>query len=121
MDETSPRFQGSDSTSDEDKTVAIVSYITIIGFIAAIVMQFSGKKTQLGAFHLRQVLGMVITGAVGSFCWIIPILGWIVGFAVMIGLVIFWFMGIIAAATGQMKPVPVMGRLYQKWFSGAFN
>ena len=48
----------------EDKTVAILCYVTILGFIAAIFMQQS-HKTQLGAFHLRQMLGMVLTGVVG--------------------------------------------------------
>jgi hypothetical protein len=36
----------------EDRTVAIVSYLTLIGFVVAILLH-SSKKTQLGAFHLR--------------------------------------------------------------------
>ena len=47
----------------EDTTVAILTYITIIGFVIAIVMH-SSKKTALGAFHLRQGLGLFITGLV---------------------------------------------------------
>jgi hypothetical protein len=30
-------------------------------------------------------------------------------------------MGFINAVTGKMKPVPVLGDNYQKWFSGAFE
>ena len=45
----------------EDRTVAILSYITIIGFIIAIVMH-SSKKTAIGAYHLRQCLGLLLTG-----------------------------------------------------------
>jgi hypothetical protein len=30
-------------------------------------------------------------------------------------------MGFIAAVNGQMKPMPVVGELYQKWFGTAFD
>ena len=98
--------------ASEDKTVAILSYITIFGFIAAIFLH-TKNKTQLGTFHLRQCLGLIIC-LLPSF---IPILGWIWGIFV----IVMWIMGLIAAVNGQMKPVPVMGGLFQKWFSGAFN
>ena len=55
----------------------------IIGFIAAIFMHQS-QKTQLGAFHLRQVLGMALTAAAGVVCGVVPILGWIVWFLVVV-------------------------------------
>jgi len=107
-------------TSTEDKTVAIVAYITIIGFIAAIIIH-SNKKTRLGAFHLRQMLGIILTGVAGAICAIVPILGWIVYAVVMIALLVFWIMGLIGAIQGSTKPVPVLGEKYQQWFSGAFN
>jgi uncharacterized membrane protein len=98
--------------ANEDKTVAILSYITLIGFIAAIVMN-SSKKTQLGAFHLRQMLGLFLTGLLA----IIPIVGILVGLC----LLVLWIMGLISAIKGEMKPVPLLGPLYQKWFGTAFN
>lgn len=108
----------------EDRTVAILAYITIIGFIVAIVMH-NGKKTALGAFHLRQVLGLFVTGVAFGLCVIllafIPIIGWL---AIMLGwlsLLVLVIMGLIGAATGQQKPVPVLGEHYQKWFANAFN
>ena len=61
----------SESVATEDKTVAILSYITIIGFIAAIFMHQS-HKTQLGAFHLRQVPGMALTATAGAICGVVP-------------------------------------------------
>lgn len=100
------------ASASEDKTVAIVAYITLIGFIAAIVIN-SNKKTQLGAFHLRQMLGLFLTGIV---C-IIPLLG------ILIALFLFvlWIMGLLSAIKGEMKPVPLLGGMYQKWFGTAFN
>jgi len=99
-------------STTEDKTVAILSYITLIGFIVAIVMN-SNKKTQLGAFHLRQMLGLFLTG----FLCIIPLLN----ILILICLFVFWIMGLMSAIQGQMKPVPLVGKLYQKWFGNAFN
>lgn len=96
----------------EDKTVAILSYITVIGFIAAIIVHMN-KKTQLGAFHLRQMLGLLLTSLVG----VIPFLGWLV----LVCVLVLWIMGLISAIKGEMKPVPLVGPFYQKWFAGAFN
>jgi uncharacterized membrane protein len=108
------------ASSGEDKTVAIVAYITIIGFIAAIVIH-SNKKTKLGAFHLRQCLGIFIAGFACSFLMIIPILGWIAAPILGICLLVFWIMGLISAINGQMKPVPLLGEQFQKWFGTAFD
>jgi uncharacterized membrane protein len=112
------------SSATEDNTVALVCYLTFIGFIIAIVMH-NGKKTKLGAYHLRQMLGLILTGIV---CWplnmilaFIPILGWACMFAIFVCLVVLWVMGLISAVNRQMKPVPVVGPLYQKWFGTAFD
>ena len=108
----------------EDRTVAILSYITLIGFIVAIVVH-SSKKTQLGSFHLRQVLGLIVSGLGFGVCAFvlafIPILGWLVIMAGWITMLVFVVMGFMSAATGQQKPLPIVGVHYQKWFANAFN
>jgi uncharacterized membrane protein len=111
-------------SATEDKTVAILSYITLIGFIAAVIVN-SNKKTKLGAFHLRQAMGLFVTGAAigigGIVLAIIPILGILCLFAIWVAMLVFWVMGLISAIQGQMKPLPVVGPLYQKWFGTAFD
>ena len=111
----------------EDRTVAILTYITIIGFIVAIVMH-SSKKSALGAFHLRQGLGLFITciviwipGVIISFIPGINLLMVLLWPLVGISLFVLWIMGLIAAVNGQQKPMPVVGEHYQKWFAGAFT
>jgi uncharacterized membrane protein len=120
----------------EDKTVAILSYLTLIGLIAAILIH-SGKKTQLGAFHLRQSLGLMLTSMVAgvavsvlimittlalSFIHFLAVIlypvMWLAFVGTMIGL---WIMGLLAAIQGEMKPLPVVGPLYQKWLGTAFE
>jgi len=110
--------------STEDKTVAILSYLTLIGFIVAIVLH-GNKKTQLGTYHLRQSLGLLITGIA---CWVgslmlafIPVIGWITSIVLWIGLFALWLMGLISAASGQRKPVPLLGEQFQKWFGNTFE
>jgi uncharacterized membrane protein len=111
------------AAATEDRTVAILSYLTIIGFIVAIVLH-SSKKTALGAYHLRQCLGLIVSGLAlgiaGFVLAIIPILGWLAMLALWVFFLVLWVMGLIAAATGQQKPVPVLGEHFQKWFASAF-
>ena len=106
--------------ASEDRTVAILSYITILGFIVAIVIH-SGKKTKLGAYHLRQMLGLVLVGLVGSALGVVPLLGWLAMVVIWLGLLVLWIIGLIAAVNGQIKPVPLLGEHFQKWFGTAFE
>jgi hypothetical protein len=121
---------------EEDKTAAIVAYLTFIGFIVAIILN-SNKKTKLGAFHLRQVLGFILTLVVAWICVailmfilffllafmksVLVLLVPLLYFAFGVSILVLWVMGFIAAINGQMKPMPVVGPLYQKWFGTAFE
>lgn len=114
----------------EDTTIALLAYITPIlfgvGIVIAIVMHNS-KKTALGAFHLRQSLGLLVSCIVAwmgmMVIGFIPVvnmillllapLTWLAGF-------VLWIIGLIAAINGQQKPLPVVGEHYQKWFANAF-
>ena len=107
------------SVATEERTVAILSYVTLVGFIAAIVMHQS-RRTQLGAFHLRQMLGLVLTSAAGALFGFVPILGWIVWFLVVMSVFVLWAIGLFSAVKGEMQPVPILGAHYQRWFANAF-
>lgn len=102
----------------QDNTLAWVSYLTIIGWIIAIVMYNDSQKgNTLVRFHLRQSLGLYLLGIAGSIIAIIPILGWLIWITVSIGVLVFWILGIISAVQSEEKPVPVVGDLFQDWFS----
>jgi uncharacterized membrane protein len=106
---------------DNGKTVAIVSYITLIGWIIALIMH-SSHKTRLGAYHLRQMLGLIILGVAIAILSIplimIPFLGWGILWVLRVGILVLWLMGLIAAANGEEKPTPIVGVMFQKWFAG---
>jgi uncharacterized membrane protein len=116
---TPPSEAAAAAATTEDRTVAIVSYLTLIGFVAAIFLHLN-HKTQLGAFHLRQMLGMVLNSVAGAVLGVVPILGWIAWGVVVIGLFVLWIVGLVSALKGEMRPVPVLGEHYQRWFAGAF-
>lgn len=101
-----------------NKTLSIVSYITIIGWLIA---YFSGKDTadSLLKYHLKQSLGLFIVNLIFSVALIIvatvfPFLSFlsIVGYA-------FWaliIIGIINANNEKEKPIPVIGKFFEDKF-----
>jgi uncharacterized membrane protein len=99
-----------ENNSKENNTVAILSYIYILGWIIAILLH--GKnKTELGTYHLRQALGLHIT-------FHLLLLFGTVGKILSLLIVIFMIIGLIYAIQGDKKPVPVAGELFQSLFKG---
>ncbi|MDP0501989.1 MAG: hypothetical protein Q7P63_17990 [Verrucomicrobiota bacterium JB022] len=92
----------------DSKTLAIISYITIIGWVAALVLD--KEKDPLVRFHLRQSLALIILGFICAFIPFLNLILWIVPF-------VFWIMGLISAIQGQQKPLPLIGEPAQKWFA----
>lgn len=111
----------------EENTVAIVSYITLIGWIVALVLH-GNKKTKMGAFHSRQTLGIFIIGIglaiVNTMFAFIPVIGILfnVVFGLAgLGLFVFWILGLVSAVNGEMKPLPFIGEPIQNIFKGTFE
>lgn len=101
------------------KTLSIVSYVTLIGWAIA---YFSGKDKAdaLLRYHLKQSLGLAIVSVIFSIALnivasIIPALSFlgVLGLAITV----FWVLGIINAANGALKPVPVFGKAFENKFS----
>ena len=102
-----------------DNTVAVIAYITLIGFIIALIMH-SNNKTKLGAFHLREMLGLIIFGVGLWIVDIIPYIGTVLYIIGGIGLFVLWLLGLINAINKEMKPLPLIGDIFQKWFATTF-
>ncbi len=104
------------SNVEEGKTIAIISYITYIGLIIAIVLN-NDKKNSFAAFHIRQSLGIGLTSIALMIVNVIPLLGTIVSVIGSIILFIMWVQGLVAALGGQQKTVFLLGDKYQEWLS----
>ncbi|WP_417861478.1 DUF4870 domain-containing protein [Winogradskyella sediminis] len=100
---------------EEGKTIALIAYLTIVGLIIAFVMN-NEKKNSFASYHIRQSLGLGVTGLALSIINIIPILGWIISILGSILLIVLWVIGLMGAINGQEKPVPILGEKFQEWF-----
>jgi len=101
---------------EEGKNIAIVSYITIIGSVIALIMN-SEKKNTFAYFHIRQSLGIFITFfAFGYFIGYFD--SWMITSAFWVFIFILWIYGFLGALEGKMRVVPIVGELYQKLFKG---
>ena len=98
-----------------DKTLGIVAYLTIIGLVAALILN-KDKKEPFASFHIRQSLGLLVTGIALWIVGVIPIVGWLISILGTIFILVLWIMGFINALNGKEQGVPVLGNKYSEWF-----
>ncbi len=118
-----------------DKTVGILAYVTLIGFIIALVLNQNkeGEEKRFGAFHLRQALGLIIF-SIGIFIGftILTTIVAMISFSLLaifsllstliwLGFLALLILGIVNAANGQFKEIPVIGGLSSKMLGKAFE
>lgn len=99
-----------------DKTMAMVAYLTLIGWIIAFVTN-RDKKDPLVAYHVRQMLGVLIAGLATGILGIIPFIGWILYLPLLVVVIIMWVSGLVNAINGVQKPVLILGNKFQEWFA----
>lgn len=88
---------------EKGKTMAIVTYLGLIGFIIALATD--GKKNEFTRFHMNQSLPLIIASMVLAFVIWVPIVGQLAWLAILV----FFVLGIVNAAQGQMKRLPLVG------------
>ena len=115
MDSKEISAKSMEENSKDGKTVAILAYITIIGLIIAFVLN-TEKKNTITLFHIKQSLGIALTGLILGLIGLIPIIGWIVNIFGFFILFYMWIMGIKNAIDEKKKAVPILGETYLKWF-----
>lgn len=89
--------------SNDSKLFAALSYLWIL----SIVMLILKKDDEFVRFHAKQ--GTVIFVA-SIILWFIPIIGWLMQIAVLVGVVI----GFLKAYSGERFKMPVIGDLADK-------
>jgi len=103
-----------DNSVEEGKTAAITSYILIVGVLIAMSMNSENKNT-FASFHIRQSLGISITFIslgliVNNFDSLM------ISASMWLFVSVLWAYGIFSAINGEMKPLPLLGRFFQKAF-----
>ena len=102
------------NTIEAGKTAAITSYILIIGVMIAISMNVENKNS-FASFHIRQALGLTITFL--SLGLIVSNFDSMMISATMwVFVSVLWTYGFFTAIRGEMKPLPLLGSLFQRAF-----
>lgn len=104
-------------SSTDPKIIAIISYLTLVGWVIALLMN-TNPKSALASFHIRQSLGLMLVFAAANVAMMLPIIGWIVAVPVILAAFIAWIIGIVAALNGEMRTIPYLGETFQEWFDG---
>ena len=101
--------QADPNDAEKNKGMAILAYILFF-----IPMLTEAKDSKFAMFHANQSLVLLIAGFVGIFVsGIIPILGWfLLGPVVSVLWIVFLIIGIINAANGKMKELPLIGGIH---------
>jgi uncharacterized membrane protein len=104
--EAAPAADASDV--DQNKPMAIIGYLIPILFF---IPMLSEKKSPFGMFHAKQQLNLLLSAiAVNIIGTVIPFLGWFIILPIgSIVLIVLAIMGIINAAKGEMKQLPIIG------------
>lgn len=92
--------------NSQDTGMAILAYF--IFFLPLIL----APKSSFAKYHANQSLVLLIAWiAVMVFVAIVPVIGWILSPLAGIFILVLWIMGIINAAQGAQKPLPLIGTI----------
>ena len=106
----SPAPSADKSDAESNKALAIVGYIIPILFFLPLVIEAS-KNSPFAKFHANQQLILLISWfAVHVVGMIIPVIGWFIILPLgWLFLLVCVILGIISAANGEMKQLPLIG------------
>jgi len=114
--------------SSLNKTNAILSYCTLIGWIIALTQVSSSSSEEernFTAFHLRQMLILMLIGAAVSILdtvfFFIPFLGLIVINILSLALFVCWLLCLISAIQGEKRYVPFVGKSGENMLGDMFE
>lgn len=92
------------------RTVAVVSYITWIGWIIAFLIR--DKRDAFVAHHLNQALMINLLKIAGGLCASLPHIGHTVASLAGVAAFVLIIMGIYRAAHWNADPLPVIGEIH---------
>ncbi len=93
----------------KNKLLAAISYIWIL----CIVTILCAKDDAFARYHANQglvlLIANIVVGVANAILAFIPFVGVIIAWALNIACFVFMILGIVNAATGKMKPLPIIG------------
>lgn len=92
--------------------LAILAYIGILVIIPLVANKDNNPFVK---YHTKQGLVLLIAGVITAVFSVVPIIGWIGGPLISLGLFILMIMGIINAAGGKTQELPLIGHFAEKF------
>ncbi len=85
--------------------------VAILGYILFFIPLLAAKDSAFARYHANQGLNLLLLCiAVNIIGYAIPFIGWLIILPIgSIVVFVFFILGIINAANGQMKPLPLIG------------
>jgi uncharacterized membrane protein len=99
---------------DDGKVMALLSYLI---WIVAIV-NIAVKNNSFAIYHGKQATTLLIFSLIVGVIGCIPFLGWAILGLWWIFAIVCVVMGVINAANGVCKPLPLIGTFGENWFKG---
>jgi len=104
------------TSNSENKIFAILSYLPFpISLVGIIIIITQKKDDRYAVFHAKQGIVLLVAWVISGVLWGIPGLNIIAGPIVNLALFIVMIIGIINAANGEEKPLPVLGQFADKF------
>lgn len=95
---------------EENKILAIIGYLGILFLVPLL----AKKDSPYAQFHGKQGMVLFIAEVVGYLIAVVPFIGWFLSLLIGLFTFVLAIMGIINAAGGKMKELPLIGEYAKK-------
>ena len=83
--------------------------MAVLAYLLFFIPLIKGVKSPFVRFHQNQFWVLFIIGLIGGLLMIVPIIGWIAGSIIELLTFVLGIMGVVSAASGKAKPLPIVG------------
>ena len=112
-----PEEMQSQNTSDAPKgtkSANPLAFLSYIGFLLLIPLLVA-KNDEFVKFHVKQGITLLIAEVITWFIFLIPVIGWTIGWLASICCFILSILGIVNVLKAEKKPLPLIGKYAGNW------
>lgn len=95
---------------EKGRGIAWLSYLGLL-VIIPILLQKDNPYTK---YHIKQGVALLIVSVIWNVVWMVPFIGFVLGYIGWIVLIVFTVIGIINALSGKEKPLPLIDGIAKK-------
>ena len=104
-----------ESIIEEGKVWAIIGYLWILFLVPLL----AKKDNKFALYHAKQGLILfiaeIVIWVVAFILMFIRFVGWAIAAILWIAILVLFIIGIVNAATGKYKALPLIGQIAEKW------